>query len=94
MSEPFFILPDAKAADARDEIYISIDGTVRTLSAATVVKMIAELQQLTEYLDAESREMGCDAGNFDGGNPWNCGHCQAIEWMNRIDATLDPLVQP
>jgi hypothetical protein len=48
--------------------------------------MHGELDHVASYLATEIGAMGCTQGNFDGGSVANCEHCQAIGWMNRIDA--------
>lgn len=40
----FFILPDAHAGDAVDEMLISIDGTVRTMSAETIFSLLNAIE--------------------------------------------------
>lgn len=87
--DTFFILPDAAAGDARSELLIAIDGKVNTIDADTIGKMIFELHRLAEWLDGWARDKGCEAGNPDGGSAWSCEHCQAIEWLNRVDRILD-----
>lgn len=39
-TEPYFILPDSMAGDAKELIFISINGTVYTLNATMVTNLI------------------------------------------------------
>lgn len=41
MTKPFFILPDAEAGDARDQVTVNIDGRVYILTADMVAQLIA-----------------------------------------------------
>ncbi len=42
----FFILPDAQAGDARDYLYISLDGNTQRIDAETVAWLKSEVDRL------------------------------------------------
>lgn len=91
-----YVWSQLRGAYARNEAQ---DATIAALRAelaqarvhvqALVAKEEAErgeLDNVVDYLASEIESMDCSAGNFDGGSAWACEHCQAIEWMNKIDA--------
>lgn len=50
--EAFFILPDAEAGDARETLYLSVNGKVQTVTAGQVAELIATCTGLLECFDA------------------------------------------
>jgi hypothetical protein len=51
---PFFILPDAQAGDTKDDVLISIDGAVYSLSAAALAELVKAGRAAAEQLQVWS----------------------------------------
>lgn len=47
------------------------------------------LDRASDWFADIATEMGCDAGNPDGGSSQDCEHCRMLGFINEIDAALE-----
>ena len=66
--------------------FANAEANARLIAAAP--EMLAELKRDEEALRFEGDELGCDAGNFDGGKTEYCMHCQYHRWADRIAGVI------
>lgn len=64
------------------------NGHGNAVLIATAPDMLEELRLTSTALGEMADDMGCDAGNPDGGSSQTCEHCQMARWVGRIDALI------
>lgn len=103
LTETFQNIPEhAAVRDAGNNALMAVTGPADDTLSLALVRLFAAapdlltaLQETTAILkfhrdgfEDEADNLGCDAGNWDGGSASNCEHCQLRRAIEKIDEIL------